>query len=418
MYAGRGTGRFSCFTGGRVVWGCKYFFCFSFGGFSMLHNVFDEYPGFKFFSAEDVLKVRSLGLPESTYDWLNEHFELVSSVLGVSTEFMYERLNEAFEGGSAGWCDYCEWGEGASLSELETQGLSRGEVMRLYEEGCLNGGIWEGDLLFTRAQFWGGAGETTLRFNPEFFECVKTFRAVGVEPHITDDFLFTPSPEYGFLSAAELLLSGDEALVTLALEDARECALKRRTDIVGRAWVRAGEGNVPAPGNVVALTEAGIVPSASGGSLGDLGALAEVLRVPWGVLVRRFAEVDGRSDGVRWAGLPPHRVADGSGVSEDALVGMCESGELLSGRYSDGDCLVEAVHLMPVYGDDGSVVDWVFFPGSVRLVAELRDWGWGSDRIVQFLEEPSPWFGLVAPVEYARLGDEYVDAVLAVARYT
>lgn len=193
--------------------------------------------------------------------------------------------------------------------------------------------------------------------------------------------------------------------------------MKCRADVVGRAWVRAGVGNVPVPGNVVALTEAGVVPSAGGGSLGDLGALAEVLRVPWGVLVRRFAEVDGRSDGVRWAGLPPHRVADGPGVSKDALVGMCESGELLSGRYSDGDCLVEAVHLMPVYGDDGSVVDWVFFPGSVRLVAELRDWGWGSDRIVQFLEEPSPWFGLVAPVEYARLGDEYVDAVLAVARY-
>ncbi len=391
----------------------------------MLHNVFDEYSGFKFFSAEDVLKVRSLGLPESTYDWANEHFELVSSVLGVSTEFMYERLREAFEGGSAGWCDYCEWGDGASLAELEAEGLSRGEVIRLYEEGCLNGGIWEGDLLFTRAQFWGGAGkgvwggtgEITLRFNPEFFECVKTFRAVGVEPHITDDFLFTPSPEYGFLSAAELLLSGDEALVTLVLEDAQECALKCRTDVAGRVWVRVGEGNVPVPGNVVALTEAGIIPSADGGSLGDLGALAEVLRVPWGVLVRRFAEVDRRSGSVRWAGFPPRRVADGSGVSEDALVGMCESGELLSGRYGDGDCLVEPVHLMPVYGDDGSVVDWVFFPGSVRLVAELRDWGWGSDRIIQFLEEPSPWFGLVAPIEYARLGDEYVDAVLAVARY-
>lgn len=384
----------------------------------MLHNVFDEYPGFKFFSAEDVLKVRSLGLPESTYDWLNEHFELVSSVLGVSTEFMYERLNEAFEGGSAGWCDYCEWGEGASLSELETQGLSRGEVMRLYEEGCLNGGIWEGDLLFTRAQFWGGAGETTLRFNPEFFECVKTFRAVGVEPHVTDDFLFTPSPEYGFLSAAELLLSGDEALVTLALEDARECALKRRADVVGRAWVRVGEGNVPAPGNVVALTEAGIVPSVGGGSLGDLGVLAEVLRVPWGVLVRRFAEVDGRSNGVRWAGLPPCRAAVGSGVSADVVEGMCESGELLSGRYGDGDRIVEAVHLMPVYDFDGLVVDWVFFHDSVKLVGELRDWGWGADRITEFLESPSPWFGLVAPIEYARLGDEYVDAVLAVARYT
>lgn len=384
----------------------------------MLHNIFDEYPGFKFFSAEDVLKVRSLGLPESTYDWENEHFELVSSVLGVSTEFMYERLKEAFEGGSAGWCAYCEWGDGASLAELESEGLPGGEVMRLYEDGCLNGGIWEGDLLFTRAQFWGGAGEATLRFNPEFFECVKTFRVVGVEPHVTDDFLFTPSPEYGFLSAAELLLSGDVALVTLVLEDAQECELKCRADVAGRAWVRVGEGNVPVPGNVVALTEAGVVPSVGGGSLGDLGALAEVLRVPWGVLVRRFAEVDRRSDGVRWAGLPPRRAAVGSGVSADVVEGMCESGELLSGRYGDGDRIVEAVHLMPVYDFDGLVVDWVFFHDSVRLVGELRDWGWGADRIVQFLEEPSPWFGLVAPIEYARLGDEYVDAVLAVARYT
>lgn len=147
----------------------------------MLHNVFDEYPGFKFFSAEDVLKVRSLGLPKSTYDWENEHFELVSGVLGVSTEFMYERLKEAFEGGSAGWGIYCEWGDGLSLAELEDKGLPRAEVMRLYEEGCLNGGIWEGALLFTRAQFWGGAGkgvwsvsgEGALRFNPEFFECVR-----------------------------------------------------------------------------------------------------------------------------------------------------------------------------------------------------------------------------------------------------
>lgn len=383
----------------------------------MLHNVFDEYPNFKFFSAEDVLKVRSLGLPESTYDWVNEHFELVSSVLGVSTEFMYERLNEAFEGGSAGWCDYCEWGDGVSLAELESEGLSRGDVMRLYEAGCLNGGIWEGDLLFTRAQFWGGTGEGPLRFNPEFFECVKTFRAVGVEPHITDDFLFTPSPEYGFLSEAELLLSGDEALVALVLEDARECALKCRADVVGRAWVRVGEGNVPVPGNVVALTEAGVVPSVGGGSLGDLGALAEVLRVPWGVLVRRFAEVDRRSDGVRWAGLPPRRAAVGSGVSADVVEGMCESGELLSGRYGDGDRIVEAVHLMPVYDFDDLVVDWVFFHDSVRLVGELRDWGWGADRITEFLESPSPWFGLVAPIEYARLGGEYVDAVLAVARY-
>lgn len=35
----------------------------------MLHNVFDEYPGFKFFTANDVLQVRSLNLPEDRYDW-------------------------------------------------------------------------------------------------------------------------------------------------------------------------------------------------------------------------------------------------------------------------------------------------------------------------------------------------------------
>lgn len=391
----------------------------------MLHNVFDEYPGFKLFSAEDVLKVRSLGLPKSTYDWENEHFELVSSVLGVSTEFMYERLKEAFGGGSAGWGIYCEWGDGLSLAELEDKGLPGTEVMRLYEEGCLNGGIWEGALLFTRAQFWGGAGkgvwsvsgEGALRFNPEFFECVKMFRAVGVEPHITDDFLFTPSFEYGFLSAAELLMSGDEALVALVLDDARECALGRRAEVVGRAWGRAGVGNVPVPVNVVALTVAGVVPSVGGGSLADLGALAEVLRVPWGVLVHRFASIDERSNGVRWAGLPPRKVAKGLGVPEDVVVGMCESGELMAGKYGDGDYIVEGVHLMPVYGDDGLVIDWVFFSGSVRLVGELRDWGWGDDRIVEFLESPSPWFGLVAPIEYARLGDEYVDAVLVVVRY-
>ena len=83
----------------------------------MLHNVFDEYPGFKFFSAEDVLRVRSLALPVSVDDWGHEHFELVSGVLGVSTDLMYERLREAFDGGSAGWDFFCDWYDGLSLDE-------------------------------------------------------------------------------------------------------------------------------------------------------------------------------------------------------------------------------------------------------------------------------------------------------------
>lgn len=41
----------------------------------MLNNVFDECPGFEFFSAEDVLRVRSLGLPDDFELWEHEHFE-------------------------------------------------------------------------------------------------------------------------------------------------------------------------------------------------------------------------------------------------------------------------------------------------------------------------------------------------------
>lgn len=67
------------------------------------HVVFEDCPGFKFFGADDVLVVRSLGLPADLNEWECEHYELVSEVLGVPTDFMYERLNWAYHGGSDGW---------------------------------------------------------------------------------------------------------------------------------------------------------------------------------------------------------------------------------------------------------------------------------------------------------------------------
>lgn len=400
----------------------------------MLNNVFDECPGFEFFSAEDVLRVRSLGLPESVDDWGEEHFELVSSVLGVSTELMYERLRYAFGGGSAGWEFYCDWYDGLSLGELEAEGLPAGEVVRWFEEGCLVGDVWkpafrvdEGEpgLRFTRAQFWGGSGkgvwgasgEGGLRFNSELFECVRVFSRLGVSADAVDMFLFYPSREYGFLTAAELLLSGDEGLRALVLADARVWALKSLEREVVEDWVRVGVGSVPVPGNVVALTVAGIVPSVGDGSVRDLGVLAEVLRVPSGVLVHRLAGA-GRGQELVWrVGMIDVDVAAGSGVSVDVVRGLCASGELVAKRFKDGDYWVNGVHLMPAGRDDVLVDDWELFPDSVRLVRELRGLGWGDSRVVEFLVEPSPWFGLVAPVEYACLGGEYADAVLEVARY-
>lgn len=400
----------------------------------MLHNVFDEYPGFEFFSAVDVLRVRSLALPVSVDDWEHEHFELVSSVLGVSTDLMYERLREAFGGGSTGWDFHCDWYDGWSLDELEAGGLPVGEVMRWFEEGCLVGDVWkpafnadEGvpGLRFTRAQFWGGAGkgvwggsgEGTLRFNSEFFECVRVFSCLGVSAGAVDMFLFYPSHDYGFLTAAELLLSGDEGLRALVLADARVWALKSLEQVAVEDWVRVSVGSVPVPGNVVALTVAGIVPSVGDGSVRDLGVLGEVLRVPAGVLAHRLAGAGRGQELVRRVGMIDVDVASGSGVSVDVVRGLCASGELIAKRFKDGDYWVNGVHLMPAGRDDVLVDGWELFPDSVRLVSELRGLGWGDSRVVEFLVEPSPWFGLVAPVEYARLGGEYVDAVLEVARY-
>ena len=312
--------------------------------------------------------------------------------------------------------------------------MPAGEVMRWFEEGCLVGDVWkpafnadEGEvgLRFTRAQFWGGdgkgvwggSGEGCLRFNSEFFECVRVFSRLGVSAGAVDMFLFYPSHDYGFLTAAELLLSGDEGLRALVLADARVWALKSLEQVAVKDWVRVSVGSVPVPGNVVALTVAGIVPSVGAGSVRDLGVLAGVLRVPAGVLVHRFAGAGRRSGGVRWCALPVGDVVAGAGVSVCDVRRLCEQGELLVERRKSGELWVDAVHLMPAGRDDVLVDDWVIFPDSVRLVRELRGLGWGDSRVVEFLVEPSPWFGLVAPIEYARLGGEYVDAVLVVARY-
>ncbi len=323
------------------------------------HVVFEDCPGFKFFGVDDVLVVRSLGLPADLNEWEEEHYELVSEVLGVPTDFMYERLNWAYHGGSDGWAMKSYHTEGGfSLADLEAKGVPRDDVLRLHEEGCLIGGsvrvLGDDELLFACAQFWGGA-DGGVMIRPELFECVKVFSRVGVSPHVASDFLFYPVADYGFLCPWELLLSGDDRLRTLVVADAYSYALKRREKAVFEEFAQASVENVPAPGRVTELAKGAVFPSVGDGSVSTMNALGKVLGVPAAILTRRLDNADERP-----TGFP--------------LV------------------IVEA-----------------------KLRNDLEVLGWGGERITAFLEGRSPMFGLVTPTRYATFGDDYYNAVVTVA---
>ena len=204
------------------------------------HVVFEDCPEFKFFGADDVLVVRSLGLPADLNEWGHEHYELVSEVLGVPTDFMYERLNWAYHGGSDGW----------------------------------------------------------VMIRPELFECVKVFSRVGVSPHVASDFLFYPVADYGFLCPWELLLSGDDGLRTLVVADAYSYALKRREKAVLEEFAQASVENVPTPERVTELAKGAVLPSVGDGSVSTMNALGKVLGIPAAVLTRRLDNADERPKGI------------------------------------------------------------------------------------------------------------------------
>lgn len=323
------------------------------------HVVFEDCPGFKFFGADDVLVVRSLGLPADLNEWEHEHYELVSEVLGVPTDFMYERLKWAYHGGSDGWAMKSYHTEGGfSLADLEAKGVPRDDVLRLHEEGCLVGGsvrvLGDEELLFACAQFWGGTdGGVTIR--PELFESVKVFSRVGVSPHVASDFLFYPVADYGFLCPWELLLSGDDRLRTLVVADAYSYALKRREKTVFEEFAQPSVENVPTPERVTELAKGAIFPSVGDGSVRTMNALGKVLGVPAAILARRLNNADERPAGI------PEKLAT-------------------LGFWNDLEAL-----------------------------------GWTDERITAFMEVRSPMFGLVTPTRYAALGDDYYDAVVTVA---
>lgn len=146
----------------------------------MIYDVFSMRPGFKFFGVDDVLRLRSLGVSKSWDEvWDAKCVDVAVEVLGADEGFCYGRLEDAFGEGRDDWEYECDVLDGFTLAELEAEGLSAGEVMRLWESGCIVGDDFGGELRFTRAQFWGGVGVSELVVREEFSEVLGGVSAFG-----------------------------------------------------------------------------------------------------------------------------------------------------------------------------------------------------------------------------------------------
>lgn len=389
----------------------------------MIFDVFDE-PGFVFPSVEGVLRVRSLGLRGfSEVDWQFMRTGLVEDVLGLDSGWVGRRLGDAFGGGRHCWFDEVDChGMGLSVGEVaDGMGVSEAEVERLWDEGALLGTLDDGELFFARAQFnREELGEGFWR--KELGECVKLLRLGGVSASDISGFLFYPVVDYGFLTAAELLVGGDEGLRRLVLADAGAFMVKVASRRAAYEWRRVSPESVPSPEAVKKLVDSGAdawkLVGLFNGKFDEWSfeKLAEGLGFSEALLLSR---------GYRW-GVPRGWSLNGSSV--EMMSKRCEVPvEELLGMRDDGLLVFERG--VPRGGGSGlKVADFQFVetaggswnmevcPVSLKLVQELLKLGWSAEDTARFLEMRSPWFGLVPPIEYARLGDEFLECVLYVAK--
>ena len=381
--------------------------------------------GFVFPSVEGVLRVRSLGLRGfDEMDWQFMPTGLVEDVLGLDSKWVSQRLSNAFGEGRHVWFDEVDcYGLGLSVGEVaEGLGVDEGEVVRLWREGFLVGALVDsGELEFARAQFnREELGEGFWR--KELVECVKLLRLGGVSASDISAFLFYPVVDYGFLTAAELLVGGDEGLRQLVLADAGAFMLEVASRRASYEWRRVSAESVPAPGAVRELADSGAdawrLVGLFNGEFDEWSfeKLAEGLGFSEALLLSR---------GRRW-GAPRGWSLDGwsvemmskrCGMPVEELVGMQNDGLLLfeSCTPASGGSKLEVADFQFVTAMEGSW-DTVVCPVSLKLVRELLTLGWSAEDTARFLEVHSPWFGLVPPIEYARLGDEFLECVLYVAK--
>lgn len=410
----------SCIIGGVSV----PVFCFCEDVFLVIFDVLDV-DGFVFPSVDGVLRVRSLGLRGfGEVDWQFMRTGLVEDVLGLDSGWVGRRLGDAFGGGRHVWFDEVDcYGLGLSVGEVaDGMGVTETEVVRLWREGFLVGALVDsGELEFARAQFnREELGEGFWR--NELGECVKLLRQGVVSASDVSVFLFYPVVDYGFLTAAELLVGGGEGLRRLVLADAGAFMVEVASRRAAYEWRRVSLESVPAPEAVKALVDSGAdawrLVGLFNGEFDEWSfeKLAEGLG---------FSEALLFSRGRRW-GAPRGWSLDGwsvemmskrCGMPVEELVGMQEDGLLLfeSCTSTGGDSKLEVADFQFVAELEGSW-DAAVCPVSLRLVRELLALGWSAEDTARFLDVRSPWFGLVPPIEYARLGDEFLECVLYVAK--
>lgn len=411
--------RRSCIIGGVSV----PVFCLCEDVFLVIFDVLDV-EGFVFPSVDGVLRVRSLGLRGfGEVDWQFMRTGLVEDVLGLDSGWVGRRLGDAFGAGRHCWFDEVDYrGMGLSVgAAAEFLGVRDGDVVRLWDEGFLVGDLVDGELEFARAQFnREELGEGFWR--KELGECVKLLRLGGVSASDISGFLFYPVVDYGFLTAAELLVGGDEGLRRLVLADAGAFMVEVASRRAAYEWRRVSPESVPAPEAVKKLANSGT----------DAWRLVELFNGKfdeWSF--EKLAEGLGCSEalllsrGYRW-GVP--RGWSLNGWSVEMMSKRCEVPvDELVGMQDDGLLVFERG--VPQGGGSGlKVADFQFVetaggswnmevcPVSLKLVQELLKLGWSAEDTARFLEMRSPWFGLVPPIEYARLGDEFMECVLYVAK--
>lgn len=394
----------------------------------MLYDVFyRSIEGFKFPKAENILRLRSLGLVKvPDVDWQYANIAPAVELLGLPAEWISSRLRDSWGGGAHSWSFELELSKYAeTVDSLKGRGVPEDVVMRLYHDGSILGKECEeaGGLVFPRAQF-SCCAEGMEVFYPELFECSEILARSGVPVAEAVSFLFDPKDDYGFLTPAELLMSGDKDLRTLVIADVYAHILAWHTDSSVRRWRATSVGNVPNPGIVRALAGTGfdadaLVAETAGGGFDDLAfeEVAKALHMQESVLLSRAKDTGRKASGwdLRW--VSERTVARRLGLSIGEVRGMGDRGELLVMNVVDGEYEFARCNFSPVLdGADGFVDAWLICPAATRLIQELSALSWAPEKVVRFLETPSAWFGMVRPIEYGRLGDEYVDAVVAVAQ--
>lgn len=393
----------------------------------MLYDVFNRnIEGFKFPKAEDILRLRSLGLVKvPDVDWQYANIAPAVELLGLPAGWIGSRLRDSWGGGAHSWSFELELSKYAeTVDSLKGRGVPEDVVMRLYHDGSILGKECEeaGGLVFPRAQF-SCCGEGMEVFYPELFECSEILARSGVPVAEAVSFLFDPKDDYGFLTPAELLMSGDKDLRTLVIADVYAHILAWHTDSSVRRWRSPSVDNVPNPGIVRALAgtgfdaEALVVETAGGFDDYAFEQVADALHMQESLLLSRARDTGRRASAWNLYGVSDMIVSHHLGVSIDEVRRMGDRGELLVVNVADGEYEFARCNFVPILDKvDGFVDALLICPAATRLIQELSALSWAPERVVRFLETPSAWFGMVRPIEYGRLGDEYADAVVAVAK--